>query len=222
MQRSLRLILSCSRSLPVLPSASGHAASYAASSSADTNHDENEHIAIIDPKKVLDKASWLELRESLQSDTRDESNGLYSLVKIPKSLSLELPRAKHELGDFDEPLNSWVVGESDEIFRYRLVGEHLVKSGFTSALPLTLLQSISEGRVTGLPSWLEVENRIKSIKGLRLPSLTVPFLFLGRIIESDTASVYALGPKGQETGLLITASPAAELWDAGERRPTFS
>ena len=189
------------------------------SSSSDAN--QHEEIAFIDPKRVLDKAAWSELREAL-SEKDDTHHGLFTLVKIPRDLSLELPRAKHELGDFDEPLNSWLVGASDEIFRYRMVGEHQVKSGFTSALPLTLLRSISEGKVTGLPTWLEVEIRIKSAKGLRLPSVTVPFIFLGRIIESDTASVYTLGLKTKETGIMVTASPAADLWDAGERRPKFS
>jgi hypothetical protein len=219
-QQNLPVAFSCRDWLfSACSSSNASIASSGFSSSSDVNqHDE---IAFIDPKRVLDRSAWSELRQAL-SEKDDTHHGLFTLLKIPRDLSLELPRAKHELGDFDEPLNSWLVGATDEIFRYRMVGEHQVKSGFTSALPLALLRSISEGKVTGLPTWLEVEIRIKSAKGLRLPSVTVPFVFLGRIIESDTASMYTLGLKTQETGIIITASPAANHWDAGERRPKFS
>ena len=38
-------------------------------------------------------------------------------------------KGRHELGEGDEPLNSWAFGEQGELFRYRLVGQHRVQSG---------------------------------------------------------------------------------------------
>ncbi len=38
-------------------------------------------------------------------------------------------QGKFELEDGDEPLNRWTFGETDELFRYRLIGQHRTQSG---------------------------------------------------------------------------------------------
>ena len=35
----------------------------------------------------------------------------------------------HELGDMDDPLNAWMFGQRDELFKYRLLGSHKTQSG---------------------------------------------------------------------------------------------
>ncbi len=35
----------------------------------------------------------------------------------------------HELGDMDDPINAWIFGQRDELFKYRLIGSHKTQSG---------------------------------------------------------------------------------------------
>ncbi|MEW5301655.1 MAG: hypothetical protein WDW36_004502 [Sanguina aurantia] len=115
-----------------------------------------------------------------------------------------------ELDEMDEPMNSFVFGEKDELFRYRMVGEHATQSGWTSIISRQTVQGLSASGEAGrgLPSWQQFVEQAGNAKG---PFLEIaPFLFVGRILEAPAAAVYVLEGKGVARGLLISSSAARE------------
>lgn len=173
-----------------------------------TRHAEGHvEVCFVDPRTVLDGSA----RKVAGGVSGLEQAGEVTCVTIPQALIKTLHQAHFELGDTDEPLNSWAFGQRrEEVFLYRLVGQHRTQSGFTSIIPLDLLNSVIQGRVSGLPSWGEVHGMMRASGGrgahLKAPSLKHPFLFAGRMVESDVASVYTLTEQNQVVGLLISST----------------
>jgi hypothetical protein len=110
-------------------------------------------------------------------------------------------QAKFSLGDGDTPEGSWVVGEQGELFEYKLVGVHSVRSGYSAAL------RCQDGATSSLPNIPKEEH--ESIKGMMKQAARTKalaggsVLFLGELVDCETAAVY-VHKKG--TSLMITSN----------------
>ncbi|KAG1659301.1 hypothetical protein FOA52_003657 [Chlamydomonas sp. UWO 241] len=163
--------------------------------------EETVEVCFVDPRTVLDKKRWAGGGGSLEAL---EQEGHVVTVKVPVELMRTMHQARHEMGDGDDPLNAWVFGQQDEIFRYRLMGQHTTQSGFTSVLPRSIMAAVAAGKVDGLPSWLEFTIILERNPKFRI-TMKHPFLFAGRVVESHAASVYSLTSDGVVTGVLVSS-----------------
>ena len=80
-------------------------------------------VLVIDPQLVLDPAQ-------LPPDVQPAAVRLI----VPEALVPALSAGRHQLGDADEPQNSYVFGEVAEIFEYDFVGPVSTGSGFVSLI----------------------------------------------------------------------------------------
>ncbi|GAX74467.1 hypothetical protein CEUSTIGMA_g1916.t1 [Chlamydomonas eustigma] len=158
-------------------------------------------VCFLDPRSVLEPSRWTDLSSDLK---QGGAAGLVTTVKVPDVLARLIPQGRYELGEGEDPMNSWVYGRPAELFQYKLIGQHMTQSGYTSVIEQKLLASICSGQVTGLPSWLEAKMLIDGKR--RLPSLRLPFLFAGRILESEAAAVYQWSDQqGVMQGILLSS-----------------
>lgn len=80
-------------------------------------------VLVIDPQLVLDPAQ----------PPADAQPAAVRLI-VPEALVPKLSAGRHQLGDADEPQNSYVFGEVAEIFEYDFVGPVSTGSGFVSLI----------------------------------------------------------------------------------------
>ena len=80
-------------------------------------------VLVIDPQLVLDPAQ----------PPADAQPAAVRLI-VPEALVPKLSAGRHQLGDADEPQNSYVFGEVAEIFEYTFVGPVSTGSGFVSLI----------------------------------------------------------------------------------------
>lgn len=60
-------------------------------------------------------------------------------LTVPPALMPALSRGALELGDGDDPMNSWAFGRRGEIFEYRLVGVAATRSGYVGLITAAAL-----------------------------------------------------------------------------------
>lgn len=116
-----------------------------------------------------------------------------------------------ELGDADDPMNSWRFGESAELFSYSLVGMHPTMSGFTAILPRAALEALAKSSEVAQPGWDALCGVLRQgSPGGRVPLLPPgsPFLFAGTVLDAPSAAVYVLKRSGAVTGMLISSEAA--------------
>jgi len=176
---------------------------FRSSFSQDSTSRNFKEVCILDPRSVLEPSAWKDLISDLN---QGGTNGLVTTVKqVPDDLARLIPQGRYELGEGDDPLNSWVFGQPAELFQHKLIGQHKTQSGYTSVIERRLLASICSGQVHGLPSWLEAKILLDGRR--RLPCLRLPFLFAGLILESEAASVYQwFSQEGIMQGLMVSSS----------------
>ena len=80
-------------------------------------------VLVIDPQLVLDPSQ----------PPADAQPAAVRLI-VPEALVPKLSAGRHQLGDADEPQNSYVFGEVAEIFEYTFVGPVSTGSGFVSLI----------------------------------------------------------------------------------------
>eukprot|EP00879_Flechtneria_rotunda_P021954 GHRR01023151.1.p3 GENE.GHRR01023151.1~~GHRR01023151.1.p3 ORF type:complete len:116 (+),score=38.53 GHRR01023151.1:1635-1982(+) len=113
-----------------------------------------------------------------------------------------------ELGDADDPLNAWYFGKMDEIFKYRLMGHHPTMSGFTSIVEREQLEELATATGSlGLPDWEDFKADLQAGE-ITFPSIRVPFLFAGTVLDSPAAAVYQLTEGKQLVGLAVSSEAA--------------
>jgi len=167
---------------------------------------------VLDPK-ILFSSSPSEQISSSQLD-RQTSNAaaLYVPVTLPKSFLPKLSEGQFQLGEMDDPGNSWTFGEEGELFEQKLLGSHKVESGFTSIITAEAFDEMRRGADDSLrlkiPSWSDFT---KIVTGDDTqwphPHLQPLFLFAGTMVESDMASVYRNPASGGSvTGLVISTN----------------
>ena len=154
--------------------------------------------------------------EHIKSSQKDrQSNNaaaLYVQVTLPIAFLTKLSDGQFELGEMDDPGNSWVFGEEGELFEQKLLGSHKVESGFTSIITAEAFDNLQPGADDNvrlkLPAWSEF-TKIVTGDNVRwpYPQSQPVFLFAGTMVESDMASVYRNPASGDAvTGLVISTN----------------
>uniref|UniRef100_A0A383WIB6 Uncharacterized protein n=1 Tax=Tetradesmus obliquus TaxID=3088 RepID=A0A383WIB6_TETOB len=160
-------------------------------------------VCFVDPRTVLQQENLQGLLGDAKQHTR---------MTVPAALLPQLSKGVMELGDADDPLNAWYFGAKDELFAYRLMGQHATMSGFAAIIELEQLQAIASGSAAataGLPAWPDFKADLQEGR-LHFPSVRSPFLFAGTVLDAPAAAVYQLKKEGQVVGVAIS-SEATEL-----------
>lgn len=84
----------------------------------------------------------------------------------------------------------------------------LVAAGFTSVIEKQQLASLcEEGGDTGLPEWEDFKEDLLAGK-ISFPSIRVPFLFAGTVLDAPAAAVYQLKKAGEVVGVAVSSEAA--------------
>ena len=84
------------------------------------------------------------------------------------------------------------------------VGSVDASSGYTSIVPASAVERL-HGNHASRPSWDELK-RLLSSHDVEWPHENYPFLFVGHILEADTASVFQHRTGKETDGLQITSN----------------
>ncbi|KAF8061385.1 Acad10 [Scenedesmus sp. PABB004] len=177
--------------------------------------DASAEVCFIDPRTVIE-----ELSGGLQALLARTS--VVTRLSVPASFLEQLSQGVMELGDHDDPMNAWFFGERAELFSYRLIGSHATMSGFTSAIAAPRLAAIAAGgeEAGALPRWDELR---AALAGGAAGGAAGPFLFVGGVLDSPAAALYAL-QRGGRIGAAAAAAGAMSLDTAAaaaEARPAL-
>ncbi|KAK9823022.1 hypothetical protein WJX81_007936 [Elliptochloris bilobata] len=161
-------------------------------------------VLVIDPQLVLDPAQPL---------TEDKPAAVRLIV--PEALLPALSSGRHQLGDADEPQNSYVFGEAAEIFEYDFVGPVSTGSGFVSLIARGAYEDLRREQRDGSsrwPSWAAAARLLREgADALEWPRADLPFLFAGSILEADKVQVYVKNDGAKNVMGVMVASDAEEL-----------
>ena len=91
-----------------------------------------------------------------------------------------------------------------ELFEMTYVGSVDASSGFTSVVPASAVENLHSNHESR-PSWDELK-RLLSSHDVAWPLKDYPFLFIGHIIEADSASVFQRQTGKEVDGLQITSN----------------
>lgn len=167
---------------------------------------------ILDPKILFSKDPAQQIASGWQHRDCANAAAPYVPVTVPRTFLSKLTEGHFQLGDMDNPGNSWIFGEEGELFEQKHLGSHTVDSGFTSIVTAEAFAEIQRGPKDvvqlKLPTW---EQFTDIMSGDEVtwpnPQLQPLMLFAGRMVESDTASVYRNPSSGDNvTGIVITTS----------------
>ena len=169
-------------------------------------------VYVLDPKILFSDSPSEQISSSQQDWQSSNAAAPYVQVSLPRAFLPKLSVGQFQLGETDDPGNSWVFGEEGELFEQKLLGSHKVNSGFTSIITAEAFDEMQRGADDNvrmkLPTWSDFT---KIVTGDDLtwphPQLQPLFLFAGTIIESDTANVYRQPASGASvTGLVISTN----------------
>lgn len=169
-------------------------------------------VYVLDPKILFNKSPIQKIAELWKKRESRGSAAPYVSLRIPRQFVKQLSQGQFELGDMDNPGNSWVFGQEGELFEQKLLGSHAIESGFTSivsAEALDELQSDSQDAVRlKLPTWEQFKQIVHDNDVTwPHPQLQPLIIFAGHMIESDTGSVYQNPASGSNiTGLTISTN----------------
>lgn len=156
---------------------------------------ERAAVYVLDPK-ILYSSNPAEQITSSQQD-RHSSNAAapYVSVTVPKAFLPQLSEGIFQLGEMDDPGNSWVFGEEGELFEQKLLGSHSIESGYTSIVTAEAFDEMQRGAKDSLrlklPPWAEFTKILTDdYVEWPHPKLQPLFLFAGTMVESNMASVY--------------------------------
>lgn len=137
-------------------------------------------------------------------DPKDSAPANPLSLRVPTAFLLSIAWGTFELGDADEPTNSYSFGKQAEFFRLKFVGKCRCQSGYVGLIPSERL------RETGAE--LEWEGFREGVdrETLGFPHEASGYLFAGPVVQSDSVSVFKHEEGGEIAGLLIT-SDAEEL-----------
>lgn len=169
-------------------------------------------VYVLDPKILFSSSPSEYIRNSQQNRRSNNTAAPFVQVILPKTFLPKLSEGQFQLGEMDDPGNSWVFGQEGELFEQKLLGSHKVTSGFTSIITAEAFDELQRGADASihmkLPSWSDFT---KFATGHDVqwphPQLQSLFLFAGTMVESDMASVYQNPSSGESvTGLVISTN----------------
>ena len=91
-----------------------------------------------------------------------------------------------------------------ELFEMTFIGIIGASSGFISIVPASEVERL-RGDHASRPSWEDLNKLLRS-HDVQWPRYGYPFLFVGHILEADTASVFQLRTGNDIDGLQITSN----------------
>ena len=119
--------------------------------------------------------------------------------RVPATFLPELARGTFDLGDADEPTNSYSFGKPAEFFQLRYVGKCQCQSGYVGIITADKLGKAG-------PAWdWEAFRRGIDQETLVFPDEASGFLFAGPVVQSNSVSVFKHEEGGEVDGLLITS-----------------
>lgn len=169
-------------------------------------------VYVLDPKIMFSNTSSEQIKSSQKDRQSNNAAALYVQATLPTAFLTKLSDGQFQLGETDDPGNSWVFGEEGELFEQKLLGSHQVESGFTSIITAEAFDKLQQGADDSvrskLPTWSEF-TKIVTGDNARwpYPQSQPLFLFAGTMVESDMASVYRNPASGEAvTGLVISTN----------------
>ncbi|KAL0055462.1 hypothetical protein WJX82_000727 [Trebouxia sp. C0006] len=149
---------------------------------------ETVQVYVLDPKILFSDSPSEKISSSQQDWQSSNAAAPYVQVSLPRAFLPKLSVGQFQLGEMDDPGNSWVFGEEEAFDEMQRGADDNVRMK--------------------LPTWSDFT---KIVTGDDLtwphPQLQPLFLFAGTIIESDTASVYRQPASGASvTGLVISTN----------------
>ena len=174
-------------------------------------------VYVLDPKILFSSNPSQQLTASLQDRHSNSAAASYVPVKIPHKFLPQLSKGAFQLGEMDDPGNSWVFGEEGELFEHKLLGSHKIDSGYTSIITAEAFDEMQQGATESLqlklPSWSEFVKIVTcDMVEWPNPKLQPLFLFAGTMVQSDIANVYR-NPASSPSLRGIVISTSAESVD---------
>ena len=166
---------------------------------------------MLDPKVLFSSNPAAQVNSSQRDRQASNAAAPYVPVTVPKAFLPQLAEGIFQLGEMDDPGNSWVFGEEGELFEHQLLGSHKIESGYTSIITAEAFDEMQRGANDALklklPTWSDFV-RIVTDDYVEWPhpQLQTLFLFAGTMVESDIASVYRNPASGILKGLVISTN----------------
>eukprot|EP01023_Acetabularia_acetabulum_P069200 TRINITY_DN9971_c0_g1_i1.p1 TRINITY_DN9971_c0_g1~~TRINITY_DN9971_c0_g1_i1.p1 ORF type:complete len:186 (-),score=19.90 TRINITY_DN9971_c0_g1_i1:127-684(-) len=135
----------------------------------------------------------------LMDPFKDEAKTMVPIRVNPNFVPL-FDKGEFELGEFDDPMNSWYFGKKAEIFQYKFLGSHKVVSGWSGIICESVLQEWKKGKeVIPRLNLQQFNKHLDEIQNFQ----NTPLIFAGRVVDCSQASVYKLGSNGETSGIMI-------------------
>lgn len=167
---------------------------------------------VLDPKILFSNNPSEQITTALHDRQSNSAAAPYVPVTVPHEFLSQLSQGTFQLGEMDDPGNSWVFGEEGELFEQKLLGSHKIDSGYTSIITAQAFDEMQRGAKKSLqlklPSWSEfVQLVTDDMVEWPNPKLQPLFLFAGTMVQSDIANVYRQPASGPSLrGLVISTS----------------
>lgn len=124
-------------------------------------------------------------------------------LEVPESFLPKIAQGTFELGEGDEPTNSYSFGKKAEFFEQTFSGKCFCKSGYVGIKLADSSETVSE------KDWTKLRERIDK-ELISFPDAQSGLLFAGPIVQADSVSVYKIVEAGKVAGLTLSAD-AEEL-----------
>lgn len=162
-------------------------------------------VYCVDPKLLLQPGLWEEQEHALGRSPAVS-------LSVPSAFQSQLSKGEQELGEGDNPENSWFFAKKGELFEYTFRGSFPVISGYASLIHSREIRSFQEDGYkpkSGWWTWDEFKRHFRD--DMPFPQgQHFPVLFAGRIVEAASASVFSIGQGPNIQGLQL-AGDSEEL-----------
>ena len=119
-------------------------------------------------------------------------------LEVPKTFLPKIASGTFELGEGDEPSNSYSFGKKAEFFEQTFSGKCFCQSGYVGIKLAKSPRNVRE------KDWTELREKIdKEI--ISFPDAESGLLFAGPVVHADSVSIYKIMESGDITGLTLTA-----------------
>ena len=120
-------------------------------------------------------------------------------MQVPQDFLPKIAEGTFELGDGDEPTNSYSFGERAEFFQITFSGKCLCQSGYVGIKMTNAVQaSCTEAE------WVKLKGRIDE-ELIQFPDEESGLLFAGPVVQASSMSVYRFVEAGKVSGLVLNA-----------------
>lgn len=119
-------------------------------------------------------------------------------LKVPTTFLPRLAQGTFELGEGDEPSNSYSFGQKAEFFQQTFSGKCLCQSGYVG------IRLARSSRDVLQKDWTELREKIDR-EVVTFPDAESGLLFAGPVVHADSVSVYKVTESGDITGITLTA-----------------